>query len=108
MPRGAGNNSSPSQCSEPGLPPDQADGPGGGDIYISEMAGVRKFGSARLASGVNGATNETRPSLSWDAETLLFGSTQHGKASRISIIPPAILDRLGSYKRVWHLCNTLL
>ena len=123
---------------EPGLPTlyfssTRADGPGGGDIYISEMTGAWTFGPVRLVPGVNSdyedmqpsvrrdgrelvfssnrpgsqgfdiwsasrdsiaeawstpvnlgsnvnsAANETRPSLSWDAETLLFGSTRPGE-----------------------------
>jgi Tol biopolymer transport system component len=32
-----------------------------------------------LGSNVNSAANETRPSLSWDAKTLLFGSTRLGE-----------------------------
>ena len=111
----------------------RADGPGGGDIYMSEMTSAWTFGPAQLVPGVNsdyedmqpsvrrdgrelvfssnrpgsqgfdiwsasrdsiaeawstpvnlgpnvnGAANETRPSLSWDAETLLFGSTRPGE-----------------------------
>ena len=31
-----------------------------------------------LGPNVNSAANETRPSLSWDAKTLLFGTTRPG------------------------------
>jgi Tol biopolymer transport system component len=38
-----------------------------------------------LGANINSAANETRPSLSWDAKTLLFGSTRLGEgASDIS------------------------
>jgi len=111
----------------------RSDGPGGGDLYMSEMIGDWSFGSAELVPGVNSdyedmqpsvrrdgrelvfasnrpgsmgfdiwsvsrdsiadawsapvnlgpnvnsAANETRPSLSWDGTTLLFGSTRPGE-----------------------------
>jgi hypothetical protein len=110
----------------------RVDGPGGGDIYMSEMSGAWSFGPAELVPGlnsdyedmqpsvrrdgrelafasnrlgslgfdiwsasrasiadswsapvnlgsnVNSPANETRPSLSWDAKTLLFGTTRPG------------------------------
>jgi hypothetical protein len=110
----------------------RVDGPGGGDIYMSEMTSAWSFGPAQLVPGVNSdyedmqpairrdgrelvfasnrpgslgfdiwsasresiadswsvpvnlgsnvnsAANETRPSLSWDAKTLLFGTTRPG------------------------------
>lgn len=48
---------------------------GGQDIYVSTRASVRHPWSApvNLGSTVNTPAGETRPSLSWDAQTLLFG-----------------------------------
>jgi hypothetical protein len=50
-------------------------GVGGQDIWTSERASVDDSWSpaSDLLGGVNTASGETRPSLSWDAEQLLFG-----------------------------------
>ena len=48
---------------------------GGQDVYVSTRASVDDPWSApvNVGSAVNTAAGETRPSLSWDAQTLLFG-----------------------------------
>jgi WD40-like Beta Propeller Repeat len=48
---------------------------GGQDVYVSTRATVDDPWSApvNVGSAVNTAAGETRPSLSWDAQTLLFG-----------------------------------
>ena len=48
---------------------------GGQDIYVSTRASTDDPWSApqNLGDAVNTAVGETRPSLSWDAQTLLFG-----------------------------------
>ena len=48
---------------------------GGQDVYVSTRASVDDPWSApvNLGTAVNTAAGETRPSLSWDAQTLLFG-----------------------------------
>jgi WD40-like Beta Propeller Repeat len=53
----------------------RAGGAGGQDIWSATRAGVDESWSAplNLGSSVNTAVGESRPSLSWDAEQLLFG-----------------------------------
>lgn len=48
---------------------------GGQDIYVSTRSSTEDAWSTPLnvGNGVNTAAGETRPSLSWDARTLLFG-----------------------------------
>jgi len=48
---------------------------GGQDIYLATRGSVEDPWSApaNLGPAVNTAAGETRPSLSWDAHTLLFG-----------------------------------
>lgn len=48
------------------------------DLYSSARAGLGDPWSApaNLGPDVNSSANETRPSLSWDARTLFFGSTR--------------------------------
>jgi hypothetical protein len=48
---------------------------GGQDVYVSTRASAADPWSApvNLGTAVNTAAGETRPSLSWDARTLLFG-----------------------------------
>jgi WD40-like Beta Propeller Repeat len=48
---------------------------GGQDIYVSTRASTDEPWSepVNLGEAVNESTNETRPSLSWDGHTLLFG-----------------------------------
>lgn len=48
---------------------------GGQDLYVATRASVKDPWSApeNLGTAVNTAAGETRPSLSWDARTLLFG-----------------------------------
>ena len=48
---------------------------GGQDVYVSTRAGVDQPWSSpvNLGPAVNTSLGETRPSLSWDARTLLFG-----------------------------------
>lgn len=48
---------------------------GGQDLYVAVRASTTAAWSApmNLGTGVNTAAGETRPSLSWDAHTLLFG-----------------------------------
>jgi hypothetical protein len=50
---------------------------GAQDIYVATRASVDDPWGAptNLGAGVNTAASETRPSLSWDARTLLFGRT---------------------------------
>ena len=51
------------------------DAKGGQDIYVSTRASTDDPWSApvNLGDAVNTSAGETRPSLSWDARTLLFG-----------------------------------
>lgn len=51
---------------------------GGNDIYAATRATSHDAWSApfNLGPNVNGAFDETRPSLSWDGETLYFGSNR--------------------------------
>jgi len=53
---------------------------GGNDIYVATRASLADSWStpSNLGSNVNSAASETRPSLSWDALTLYFGSTRAG------------------------------
>jgi hypothetical protein len=53
---------------------------GGNDIYSATRSSteVDFSGAADLGPNVNSAASETRPSLSWDATTLYFGSTRAG------------------------------
>jgi len=55
-------------------------GLGGFDIWSASRDSIADPWSApvNLGSNVNSAANETRPSLSWDALTLLFGTTRPG------------------------------
>ena len=48
---------------------------GGQDVYVSTRASADDPWSTpvNLGSAVNTSAGETRPSLSWDARTLLFG-----------------------------------
>jgi Tol biopolymer transport system component len=50
-------------------------GQGGADIWVSTRASLSSAWSApaNVGTAVNTAANETRASLSWDAETMLFG-----------------------------------
>jgi len=52
------------------------EGQGGNDIYVATRSSVFDPWSApvNLGPNVNSAASETRPSLSWDATTLYFGS----------------------------------
>ena len=52
----------------------------GFDIWSATRDSITSVWSdpANLGSNVNSAGNETRPSLSWDAEMLLFGTTRSG------------------------------
>jgi Tol biopolymer transport system component len=51
---------------------------GGNDIYAATRASAHQAWSApfNLGPNVNGGFDETRPSLSWDARTLYFGSNR--------------------------------
>lgn len=53
----------------------------GFDIWSTSRDSINDLWSppVNLGPNVNSAGNETRPSLSWDAETLLFGSTRPGE-----------------------------
>jgi hypothetical protein len=52
---------------------------GGNDIYLSTRVPGGLWGEpVNLGPSVNSAASETRPSLSWDATTLYFGSTRAG------------------------------
>jgi Tol biopolymer transport system component len=53
---------------------------GAADLYSAVRASVAHAWSqpANLGPDVNSTANETRPSLSWDARTLYFGSTRGG------------------------------
>ena len=48
---------------------------GGQDVWVATRSNVHRPWSrpVNVGNGVNTAAGETRPSLSWDAETLLFG-----------------------------------
>jgi Tol biopolymer transport system component len=52
----------------------------GFDIWSASRDSIAEDWSepVNLGPNVNSAGNETRPSLSWDAKTLLFGTTQPG------------------------------
>jgi Tol biopolymer transport system component len=52
----------------------------GFDIWSASRDSIADTWSTpvNLGSNVNSAANETRPSLSWDAKTLLFGTTRTG------------------------------
>jgi len=52
----------------------------GFDIWSTSRVSIREVWSApvNLGPNVNSDANETRPSLSWDAKTLLFGTTRLG------------------------------
>jgi Tol biopolymer transport system component len=53
---------------------------GGPDLYVATRASTRDPWSTpvNLGPSVNSPASETRPSLSWDATTLYFGSTRTG------------------------------
>jgi hypothetical protein len=53
----------------------------GFDIWSASRASITDLwsDSVNLGTNVNSPGNETRPSLSWDARTLLFGSTRPGE-----------------------------
>jgi hypothetical protein len=53
---------------------------GGNDLYVATRGSVSDPWStpSNLGPAVNSAASETRPSLSWDASTLYFGSTRPG------------------------------
>lgn len=53
---------------------------GGADLFASERGEVGEIWPepVNLGSAVNSTANETRPSLSWNARTLYFGSTRSG------------------------------
>jgi Tol biopolymer transport system component len=53
----------------------------GMDIWSASRASVTEDwdAPANLGPNVNSDANETRPSLSWDAKVLLFGSTRSGE-----------------------------
>jgi hypothetical protein len=55
----------------------------GFDIWSASRDTIAAAWSApiNLGPNVNSAANETRPSLSWDAKTLLFGSTRAGEGA---------------------------
>jgi Tol biopolymer transport system component len=52
----------------------------GFDIWSASRGSIAEGWSepVNLGSNVNSAGNETRPSLSWDAKMLLFGTTRPG------------------------------
>jgi ribosomal protein L24E len=52
----------------------------GFDIWAASRESIAEIWSApvNLGTNVNSVANETRPSLSWDADTLLFGTTRPG------------------------------
>lgn len=56
---------------------------GGPDIFTATRSSVDEpWGTAvQLGNGINSPANETRASLSWDGETLVFGSTRPGEGS---------------------------
>ena len=56
---------------------------GGNDIYVATRASLADAWStpSNLGPNVNSAASETRPSLSWDALNLFFGSTRPGEGS---------------------------
>ena len=54
-------------------------GLGGQDIWSARRASTdAAWGPAVHLNGLNSAANETRASLSWDGETLVFGSNRPG------------------------------
>jgi Tol biopolymer transport system component len=56
---------------------------GGPDIWTASRSSVDEpWGTAvHLENGINSPANETRASMSWDGETLVFGSTRPGEGS---------------------------
>jgi hypothetical protein len=70
-------------------------GQGGFDIWSASRDSIAGDWSApvNLGPNVNSTANETRPSLSWEGTTLLFGSTRPG-GEGISDIYYATRDRI--------------
>ena len=71
----------------------RSDGPGGADIYMSQMTDAWSFGSAKLVPGVNSDYEDMQPSLSQDGREMVFSSNRPGSqgfdiwsASRGSIV----------------------
>jgi len=70
----------------------RADGPGGSDLYMSQMTGAWSFSPAELVPGVNSDYEDMQPSVSRDGRDLVFASNRPGSlgfdiwsASRSSI-----------------------
>jgi len=65
---------------------------GGNDIWTSRKVDGVWQPAVNLGPNVNSVANETRPSLSWEGTTLLFGSNRPGEG--ISDIYYATRDRI--------------
>jgi Tol biopolymer transport system component len=71
------------------------EGPGGSDIYMSQMTGDWSFDEAELVPGVNSDYEDIQPSIRRDGRELVFSSNRPGSlgfdiwgASRDSIVEP--------------------